>query len=195
MSQSLFSTRSEIATEPFVTVPPYSDAALETAIAQFFRQSEGAWRSQRRYYTLQNGDVQEVTSYLTVTYLDQGDDQLIELAKAHELDDLNLMTCGVLTTWESHYSVPMKKQATTGSTVFGVKGNLLYRDRGFATSKPVTATFILPNERTLQLRTEYGGSVFEEEVKLVGTQYRTRQTIISRAGEEQMIGQYLENRI
>ncbi|PSN17731.1 phycobiliprotein lyase, partial [filamentous cyanobacterium CCP5] len=36
---------------------------------------------------------------------------------------------------------------------------------------------------------------FEEEIRLVGDRYRTRQTIISRAGEEIMIGQYLETRI
>lgn len=49
--------------------------------------------------------------------------------------------------------------------------------------------------KTMCLRTEYSGNVFEEEVKLIGNCYRTRQTIISRAGEEQMIGQYLETRI
>jgi hypothetical protein len=45
------------------------------------------------------------------------------------------------------------------------------------------------------LRTEYQGSTFEEELKLIGKNYRTRQTIISRAGEQQMIGQYLEKRL
>jgi hypothetical protein len=45
------------------------------------------------------------------------------------------------------------------------------------------------------LKTEYGGSVFTEELKLIGQQYRTRQTIISRAQEEIMIGQYLEKRL
>jgi CpeS-like protein len=45
------------------------------------------------------------------------------------------------------------------------------------------------------LKTEYQGSVFEEEIKLVGEKYRTRQTIISRAGEQVTIGQYLEKRI
>jgi hypothetical protein len=45
------------------------------------------------------------------------------------------------------------------------------------------------------LKTEYGGSCFEEEIKLIGQKYRTRQNIISRSGEEVMIGQYLEQRI
>jgi CpeS-like protein len=49
--------------------------------------------------------------------------------------------------------------------------------------------------KTMHLRTEYSGSVFEEEIKLIGAGHRTRQTIISRAGEEIMIGQYLERRM
>ncbi|MEL6454651.1 MAG: phycobiliprotein lyase, partial [Cyanobacteria bacterium J06623_5] len=72
---------------------------------------------------------------------------------------------------------------------------VMYRDRGFATPKPVTANFRFTDARTMILRTEYGGSAFEEELKLVGDSYRTRQTIISRAGEEIMIGQYLEKRV
>ena len=47
----------------------------------------------------------------------------------------------------------------------------------------------------MTLRTEYSANVFEEEIKLVGSKYRTRQTIISRAGQEITIGQYLEQRI
>ncbi|MDB9379302.1 phycobiliprotein lyase, partial [Nodularia sphaerocarpa] len=87
------------------------------------------------------------------------------------------------------------RKESQGSTLFGVLGNILYRDRGFATSKPVTAKYYFPNPKTLCLRTEYNGSVFEEELKLIGSKYRTRQTIISRAGEQLMIGQYLEKRI
>jgi hypothetical protein len=45
------------------------------------------------------------------------------------------------------------------------------------------------------LRTEYNNSVFEEEIKLIGDKYRTRQSIVSRAGEQLMIGQYLEKRV
>jgi hypothetical protein len=97
-------------------------------------------------------------------------------------------------SWKSSDSVTGRKQSED-STLFGVLGNILYRDRGFATSKPVTAGFYFSNPQTLCLRTEYKSSVFEEELKLIGENYRTRQTIISRAGEQQMIGQYLEKRV
>jgi hypothetical protein len=104
------------------------------------------------------------------------------------------LSCGSLVSWNSSDSVTGRKQSED-STVFGALGDTLYRDRGFATSKPITAQFYFPNPQTLCLRTEYKGSVFEEELKLIGENYRTRQTIISRAGEQKMIGQYLEKRL
>jgi hypothetical protein len=104
------------------------------------------------------------------------------------------LTCGAYVSWKSSESVTGRQQSED-STLFGALGNTLYRDRGFATSKPVTAEFYFPNPQTLCLRTEYKGSVFEEELKLIGENYRTRQTIISRAGEQKMIGQYLEKRL
>ncbi|MBH8574788.1 phycobiliprotein lyase [Nostocaceae cyanobacterium CENA369] len=166
----------------------------ESMVEEFFRQSEGNWRSQRRYYTLKDGETQEVISSIAVHFLEQGNEELIQLARLHKLADETMLKCGALTTWESNYIGPSPKQST-GATVFGVLGTALHRDRGFSTSKPIVAQFTMRDPKTMCLRTEYSKNVFEEELRLIGTQYRTRQTIISRAGEEQMIGQYLEKRI
>lgn len=167
----------------------------EALAVEFFRQSAGQWHSQRRYYTLTDGETQEVVSAIQVRYLEAGDSQLIELSERHNLDNPKALIAGTAVSWESHYTAPAKRKPAKGSTVFGILGETLYRDRGFATGKPVTAQFYFPNPQTMCLRTEYNGSVFEEELKLIGQKYRTRQTIISRAGEEQMIGQYLETRV
>jgi CpeS-like protein len=167
---------------------------FDDLVAQFFQKSVGEWRSDRRYYTLPDGEVQEVQSFLTVRYLEQGCEELRHLARLHELDCETVMTCGAVVTWNSQNSI-LGKQMSEGSTLFGIEENLMYRDRGFATPKPIIATFSMSNADTLCLRTEYKGSAFEEEVKLIGSKYRTRQTIISRAGEQQMIGQYIEKRL
>ena len=167
------------------------EAVEERAIA-FFQHSEGNWQSRRRYYTLANDQAQEVVSDLSISFLLGDCDELVELGKRHNLEVP--MICGAKVTWESHYIAPSKKPSV-GSTTFGIRGNVMYRDRGFATPKPVTAQYRFTSDRTMILRTEYGGSSFEEELKLVGENYRTRQTIISRAGEEIMIGQYLEKRV
>jgi hypothetical protein len=105
------------------------------------------------------------------------------------------LICGAETTWESHYTIADFQQPSKGSSIFGVLGSTLYRDRGFATPKPVKAAFYFSDPKTMRLRTEYNNSSFEEEIKLIGSNHRTRQTIISRAGQEIMIGQYLEGRL
>lgn len=167
----------------------------EALAMQWFRQSEGMWHSQRRYYTL-NPEVatQEVVSLITVQFLAPDSPQLQELAQLHQLAANQPFVGGSYVTWESDYTGQIRKPST-GSTIFGIREGKIFRDRGFATTKPVTADFTVINPQTLTLRTEYQGSVFEEELKLIGSRYRTRQTIISRAGQEIMIGQYLETRV
>ena len=162
-------------------------------IADFFQQSEGRWKSERRYYTLPEGETKEVVSIITIRFLAPDSPELCHLATLHGIDE-TLLTCGAEVLWDSHDSATGKPQSE-GSTLFGAGGTKLYRDRGFATTKPVLADFYFSAPNTLCLRTEYKGSVFEEELKLIGQHYRTRQTIISRAGEQQMIGQYLEKRL
>ncbi|HEY9642370.1 MAG TPA: phycobiliprotein lyase [Coleofasciculaceae cyanobacterium] len=177
-------------TLPFQLAQPTQDSL----IAEFFQRSVGQWRSERRYYTLPDGETKEMVSLISIRFLAQGCPELQKLAQMHQLEDVTLMSCGAEVSWNSADSVSGKKQSQ-GNTLFGAGGEVLYRDRGFATPNPVTAQFYFTNPETLCLRTEYKGSVFEEELKLIGRQYRTRQTIISRAGEQQMIGQYLEKRI
>lgn len=175
-----------------VSVQSAKATVLESQAIAFFQHSQGNWQSRRRYYTLANDETQEVVSDISIQFLQPDHAELTELGERHELSVP--MICGAKVTWESTYLSPSRKPSV-GSTVFGIRGDVMYRDRGFATPKPVTALYKFKDDRTMTLRTEYGGSSFEEELKLVGENYRTRQTIISRAGEEIMIGQYLEKRV
>jgi hypothetical protein len=165
----------------------------EPLVTAFFQETAGEWRSERRYYTLSSGETQEVVSQITIEFLEPGHPQLLHLAELHHLSTNAPLICGTSVAWESDY-VGTGKKPVKGSTLFGVRGTTLYRDRGFATSKPVTAQYLFRDNRTLQLKTEYNESSFEEEIRLIGQRYRTRQTVISRAGKEMMIGQYLETR-
>lgn len=178
----------------YVTSLLLSQRTEENLIAEFFRRSQGHWRSERRYYTLPDCETKEMVSLITIRFLEQGSPELIQLAKLHGFDEEIRLFCGAEVIWDSQESISGRQQSH-GKTLFGVIGNQLLRDRGFATSKPVTAQYHFTNPQTLCLKTEYNGSVFEEELKLVGQLYRTRQTIISHAGKQQMIGQYLEKRL
>ena len=166
----------------------------EPLVQAFFRDTAGDWRSERRYYTLKSGETQAVVSQITIKFLEASAPELLQLAELHQLGSDRPLICGTTVTWESDY-VGTGKKPVVGSTIFGVRGTTLYRDRGFATSKPVTAQYHFNDNRTLVLKTQYNDSSFEEEIRLIGQRYRTRQTVISRSGEEIMIGQYLETRI
>ncbi|AFY31292.1 phycobiliprotein lyase [Calothrix sp. PCC 7507] len=168
--------------------------AESSQIAEFFQESVGKWRSERRYYTLPSGETQEMVSMIAIRFLERGCDELQKLAQMHSFLNLVSLTCGAEVIWETTDTATGRKESK-GLTLFGALGTNLYRDRGFATSKPVSAQYYFPNPKTLCLRTEYNNSVFEEELKLIGSKYRTRQSIISRAGEQLMIGQYLEKRV
>ncbi len=172
-----------------------TNATLESLVVDFFKRSQGQWKSQRRYYMLnQESEPQEVESLLEISFLQQGAPELRDLADLHQLEVQDALLCGTKVTWNSSYTNRNRKDSH-GSTSFGIVGNKLYRDRGFATNQPVIAICSFSNPDILCLRTEYNQSVFEEEIRLIGHSYRTRQTIISRAGEEITIGQYLETRI
>lgn len=178
-----------------MTFVPQTETLAITQAVDFLRNSAGEWKSQRRYYTLKNQvEPQEVVSFLQIRFLEAGCQELQHLASLHALEAAIDFVAGAEVIWESNYTNQVRK-VSQGSTIFGVKNNILYRDRGFATPKPVKAGYTMSNPQTMCLRTEYNNSVFEEELKLIGRNYRTRQTIISQAGEEQMIGQYLEIRL
>jgi len=176
---------------------------LEDMATVFFQKSEGEWTSQRRYYTLKQDMAQEVlklektpqeaVSELKVRFLEQGSPELKKLEGMHGLT--KELKGGSEVFWHSKEAIEGGKNISKGSTIFGVLGENLYRDRGFATSKPIIARYRFSEETTLILRTEYDGSVFEEDIKLIGDLYRTRQTIISRAQEELMIIYSLEKRL
>ncbi|MGD1902610.1 MAG: phycobiliprotein lyase [Geitlerinemataceae cyanobacterium] len=170
---------------------------IQTSVSQlacrFFERSAGRWLSQRRYYTLNVHEPQELESAIEIDLLPAGHPELVKLARAHDLED-DAMLLGTTIRWESRYLNVTRKPAI-GSTVIGIgTGELLYRDRSFSSPKPVTAELTFANPDTMRLLTVAGNSSFEEEIKLVGTKHRTRQTIASRAGEEVLIGQYLETR-
>lgn len=167
----------------------------QTAIAQFLRQSAGHWQSQRRYYTLNsnNDPILEATSTIEVVFLTGDRPELIALQQLHRLNPVTPFDCGAKIIWTSTYT-NVERKPLEGSTIFGIRNNLMYRDRGFSTSQPIVAKFELPQQNVMRLYTAYDGSSFEEEIKLIGKKHRTRQTIITKYGQEVMIGQYLETR-
>ncbi|WP_255447933.1 phycobiliprotein lyase [Picosynechococcus sp. PCC 11901] len=170
-------------------------ATSPSASTAFFQRSAGRWHSQRRYYTL-NSDQEplEAISEIEVVFLPAEHPHLKPLAIAHKLSPDQAFQCGAKVTWESTYT-NVQRKPLKGETIFGIRDQFMYRDRGFSTTAPIVAEFELIQPHVMRLQTAYDGASFEEEIKFVGDKHRTRQTITSRAGQELMIAQYLETRL
>ncbi|XZN89619.1 MAG: hypothetical protein ACM65M_18400 [Microcoleus sp.] len=66
---------------------------------------------------------------------------------------------------------------------------------GLGTITPSKREFSAAQAATLCGKTEYNGSVFEEEITQIASPYWIRPKIISPATEHKTIGKYLEKRI
>ena len=71
----------------------------EPLITAFFQGTSGAWRSERRYYTLKSGETQEVVSQINIEFLPAGSPALLQLAELHRLDRRQPLICGTTVTW------------------------------------------------------------------------------------------------
>ena len=56
-----------------LSIPSIDITSIESLAVEYFLRSQGKWKSQRRYYMLnQETEPQEVESILTIEYLEQG---------------------------------------------------------------------------------------------------------------------------
>ncbi|MBD2612906.1 MAG: phycobiliprotein lyase [Nostoc sp. ZfuVER08] len=163
-------------------------------IKTFLQESEGNWSSERRYYALPNGKVKEIKKTVAMRFLDQGSPELIELAQLHELNEDAVMTCGSYVEW-NNVDITTGEEGSKRWTVLGSLGTTMYFGRNFPVPKLVVAEYYFRDPKTIYLWTEENGALFEEELRFVGKNYRTRQTVISRGGVQQMIAQYMEKLI
>lgn len=169
-------------------------SSLELQARRFFQETAGRWHSERRYYTLKSDKLQEGVSLLDIQFLEPDSLELIQLAQMHQLGRDQFFICGAKVDWDSQ-DAQTAQPTSRGSCIFGIYHDTLYRDRSFAKQQPLVSTYRLPQDRTFVFRTEYDGSLFEEECRLIGTCYRTRQLIAFRSGEAEMVGQYFEKRV
>ncbi|MDZ8185565.1 MAG: phycobiliprotein lyase [Nostoc sp. ChiSLP02] len=172
-------------------VAPKLEASL---IRTFLQESEGNWSSERRYYALPNGKVKEIKKTVAMRFLEGGSPELAELAKLHELDENAVMSCGSYVEWNS-VDTTTGEEGSKRWTVLGSLGTTMYFGRNFPIPKLVVAEYYFRDPKTIYLWTHENGALFEEELKMVGRNYRTRQTVISRGGVQQMIAQYMEKLI
>lgn len=168
--------------------------AIEHEITDFLQSSQGWWYSRRRYHYLTgDGSTQDISSNLSITYLEGGTDELHTLSRMFlDSDAAPEFICGAILTWDSVDSECMP--VSSGRIVMGATAEQLYRDHGYATRSSVISDYTVCGPQ-LVLSSSYGGNSYLETIRLLDAEHRTRQTEAYRNGNLTMVGQYMEQRV
>lgn len=154
----------------------------------FFRKSEGRWRSQRTTHHLPFRRSETGDSDITVEALDADHPKVIEICKLHDTDP-DLAIGGAYVKWQGSMAWDREGENHAGSTVFALvpdvgnplQGNLL-RERGYAEIVPVVGRYEVDGDNGLNLITEYETMSSVERFWFVNPDLRFRSSTVKRFG-------------
>lgn len=135
----------------------------------FLRRSCGKWTSERRYLFAPKFKPSNMVTNFEMTELDLGNQFLI--------------------SWTGN---------TTGEMQLTLEGDLLHRSRDYFGDGANSSKVQVIDEDCIVLRTEYDGTRFREEVRLIESDmFRLRQTVgfNIETGQLTLAGQYFEKRV
>ncbi|MBD1865987.1 phycobiliprotein lyase [Oculatella sp. FACHB-28] len=155
-------------------------------ITEFFQQSAGKWFSQRTSHHLAFKQSESGKSDIRIEMLPQDAPEVIELCQQNEVEP-TLALCGARVTWDG--TMEWDKEKHEGSTVLVPvadpdkpnEGKLL-RDTGYAEKAPVAGRYVMGDDGSLTLITEYESMYSEERLWFASPNLRLRTSILKRFG-------------
>jgi hypothetical protein len=155
-------------------------------ITEFFQQSAGKWFSQRTSHHLAFKQSESGKSDIRIEMLPQDSPEVVELCQQNEVDP-TLALCGARVTWDG--TMEWDKEKHEGSTVLVPvadpdkpnEGKLL-RDTGYAEKAPVAGRYVMGDDGSLTLITEYESMYSEERLWFASPNLRLRTSILKRFG-------------
>jgi hypothetical protein len=141
------------------------------------KRCAGSWSSQRRYLYPKKDLVKNLSSELSVEFVDKGgpDFQANLAWKTRPLDSSEIVSEGEMLT-----------ESREGK---------LHRNVGYMTEDETVCEVHMVDPDCVVFTTEYCGMAFREEIRLIGEDIRLRQTLGTKEGETFLVGQYYETRI
>lgn len=155
-------------------------------ITEFFQQSAGKWFSQRTSHHLAFKQSENGKSDIQIEMLPADDPEVVKLCQQYEIDPA-LALCGARVTWDGTMEWDEEKHA--GSTVLvpvaesdnGKEGKLL-RETGYAEKAPVAGRYVMGDDDSLTLITDYETMYSEERLWFASPNLRLRTSILKRFG-------------
>lgn len=156
---------------------------------EFFRMSEGQWRSQRTTHHLPFRRAETGDSEIHVKTLPVDDPKVLEICQMHDTDP-SLAIGGAYVTWHGAMSWDQEgDESHQGSTVFVLvpdvdnprQGKLL-RERGYAEIVPVIGHYEVDDDNGLVLTTDYETMSSVERFWFISPDLRVRSSTVKRFG-------------
>jgi hypothetical protein len=156
---------------------------------EFFRKSEGTWRSQRTTHHLAFRRAELGESEIQVKAIDKADPRIAELCQTHEIDP-NLAIGGAYVSWHGSMGWDRNDEGPhEGNTIFALvpdadapnQGRIL-RERGYAEVMTVVARYRMDEDAGLVMETEYETMSSEERFWFSGDNVRLRSSTVKRFG-------------
>jgi hypothetical protein len=155
-------------------------------IVEFFEQSSGKWFSQRTSHHLAFKQTESGRSDIVIDLLNKGDPAVVALCQQYEIDPA-LALCGARVTWDG--TMEWDKEKHEGSTVIVPvadtdqpnEGKML-REQGYAEKAPVAGRYVMGDDDSLTLITEYETMYSEERLWFASPNLRLRTSILKRFG-------------
>ena len=133
---------------------------------QWFKRCVGSWSSQRRYIYGNSSEPDNITTYFSMTQ-----------------------------TADDSFCLAWGSDRNSGEMNFVIDGDVVHRDIGYYSSAPTDSQMETIDEDTIVFHTTYGGITYREEIRLLlDDNVRLRQTIGTRNGKVNVVGQYYEVR-
>jgi len=171
----------------------YRGIVINSPIRDYLETSAGNWHSQRRYYYLTTGKIEEVESKLSIDFLNWEAQELLDLATNFTKDNGSnpIFLCGAILSWDSVNA--QGHNLSSGKITLGATKNHLYRNQGYATQAPVKSDYTVDIHQ-LKMVSNYNSTVYIETIKLLSENHRSRQTEAYKNDQLVLVGQYLETR-
>ncbi|WP_448597085.1 phycobiliprotein lyase [Thermoleptolyngbya sp.] len=155
-------------------------------IIEFFEQSSGKWFSQRTSHHLAFKQTESGRSDIVIDLLSKDDPAVVALCQQYEIDPA-LALCGARVTWDG--TMEWDKEKHEGSTVIvpvadadqPSEGKML-REQGYAEKAPVAGRYVMGDDDSLTLITEYETMYSEERLWFASPNLRLRTSILKRFG-------------
>ena len=154
----------------------------------FFRLSEGRWRSQRTTHHLPFRRAELGELEIQASAIEAGDPRLAEICQLHQIDP-NLAIGGGSVQWQGSMAWDQDKDGHQGATIFALvpddgnpnQGKLL-RDVGYAEKMPVVGYFQVDDQGGLNLITDYEATSSIERFWFPNPNLRIRTSTVQRFG-------------